>query len=416
MRIAFFVGAFPRLSQTFILNQITGLIDRGHTIHVYGELPNDIPDQHSLVQEYALLDIVRYRPSLPKGKVARYLKAFNIVASDIYPASLNIYRKTLNVFRYKWIVLNLSLLYSASICYEDKVLEYDVIHAHFGFNGSIAAALRDMGLIKGKIVTTFHGADVSKHLRRWGVCDYSLLAKEGDMFLPVSQKWRDKLINIGFPEDRIKVHHMGVDPSSVNSVAGSDQCDNKGLVRLVTVARLVEKKGVAYAIRALAKSLSESKMHVQYTIVGDGPLRAELERLVQSLDIEAFVDFRGWQTKSGVSDILQKSDMFLAPSITAKNGDQEGIPVAIMEAMAHGLPVISTLHSGIPELVQDRVSGILVPESDIDSLACAISTLLSDRKKRIEMGKSGRLTVEAHFNIHQLNAVLEEHYRFAMSL
>jgi colanic acid/amylovoran biosynthesis glycosyltransferase len=187
------------------------------------------------------------------------------------------------------------------------------------------------------------------------------------------------------------------------------QLDETNGVRLVSVGRLVEKKGFEYAIRAVA-NLLEFYPDIEYTIVGDGPLKERLQELVQKLHVSDVIHFVGQRKQEEVIDILARSHVLLAPSVTAEDGDQEGIPVTLMEAMAVGLPVLSTLHSGIPELVQDGVSGFLVPERDMDALSNRLAYLIEHPEIWPEIGLQGREFIEEHHNINKLNDRLVEIY------
>jgi colanic acid/amylovoran biosynthesis glycosyltransferase len=412
MQIAFLVGEFPSLSETFILNQITGLLDRGHDVHIYGRKPSDLSAQHSAVREYDLLDKVHYIPRIPTLKPERVWEALRMLAAARSTIGSSYLFRSLQPQKYGRVASNLQVWYAASI-FGDQVASYDVIHAHFGPNGALAVALRDLGCIEGKIVTTFHGSDMTRYLKRTGSSGYNFLAAEGDLFLPISNRWKQKLIDIGFPKDQIHVHHMGVDCDEIDFAPST--VESNETIRLLSIARLTEKKGIQYGIRALNQCLNKSDVHAEYTIVGDGELRQPLEALVQELNIEENVRFTGWKSKSEVQRLLGNAHIFLAPSVTAESGDQEGIPVAIMEAMARGLPVISTWHSGIPELVEDERSGLLVPERDAEALADALQTLLETPECLLEMGKAGRRIVEEQFSTQNLNDQLEDYYRSVCS-
>lgn len=139
-----------------------------------------------------------------------------------------------------------------------------------------------------------------------------------------------------------------------------------GKIHLLTVARLVEKKGIQYSIQAVAKVVKKYPQ-IEYKIAGDGPLKSDMESLIDGLKVNGNVKLLGGKQQGEIIELMKDADIFLAPSVTSNDGDQEGIPVAIMEALAQGLPVISTYHSGIPELVQDGISGFLVPERDTKS-------------------------------------------------
>ncbi len=145
-------------------------------------------------------------------------------------------------------------------------------------------------------------------------------------------------------------------------------------------------------------------------MVGDGVLREQLQQMIEGMGIERQVKLLGWKTQEEVKILLEESHVLVAPSVTSDSGDQEGIPTAIKEAMASGLPVISTLHSGIPELVVDGVSGLLVSERDAASIADALAYLISHPERCKEMGQAGRRQVEQKFDTNSLNKKLEELY------
>ena len=268
--------------------------------------------------------------------------------------------------------------------------------------------MRDLKLIQGKLCTVFHGYDLTGYLQTEGDHAYDKLFQQGELFLPISDRWKQKLIDLGCPPEKIQVHHMGIDCEKFTFVPR--QMPTNGVIQLVTVCRLVEKKGVEYGIRAVAQ-LRDRYPKVQYTIIGDGPLTAALKMLVAELKISDIVHLVGWKQRDEVIEILNQSQIFLAPSVTACNGDQEGIPVALMEAMAMGMPVISTFHSGIPELVEDGISGYLVPERDVDGLTDRISTLIEHPEQWIDMGKAGRQFVESYFDVEKLNDQLVDVYQ-----
>jgi colanic acid/amylovoran biosynthesis glycosyltransferase len=140
-------------------------------------------------------------------------------------------------------------------------------------------------------------------------------------------------------------------------------------------------------------------------------LKNELQKLIAELKVQDNVKLLGWRQQEEVTSIIAEADIMLAPSVTSDLGDCEGIPVALMEAMAVGLPVISTYHSGIPELVEDGVSGYLVAEREIKQLAEKINLLAENPELRLKMGREGRLKVDKEFNIELLNDRLVATYQ-----
>jgi colanic acid/amylovoran biosynthesis glycosyltransferase len=312
--------------------------------------------------------------------------------------------QSLNFLRYGRASLSLRLFYSA--IQVPRQVRYDIIHGQFGFLGPTALSLRDSGAIYGKLVTSFRGYDIATLTGR-KAGSYRKLFREGDLFLPVSRYFAQILLERGCDERKIMVHHSGIDCGAF-SFRVRTRLDGEP-TKLITIGRLVEKKGVAYAVRAVAR-LIEAGRQVRYTVVVDGEMRTELEKLVSALRMDPHVRLVGWNNQDGVIRFLEDAHLLLAPSVTAANGDLEGIPNSLKEAMAMGLPVVSTLHAGIPELVQDGRSGFLVPERDVDALADRLAFLIDHPDRWAEMGRFGRQQIREHFDTDKLNDQLVEAY------
>jgi len=406
MKIAFVVETFPVLSQTFVLNQIIGLMEQGHEVDIYAESQENITTVHSDIEKYNLLQHTFYHPKIPRNWFLRLIRGVGLFLRYLPIAPLLILR-SLNVFKYQKDAASLRLLY-AVIPFARQRPAYNIIQCHFGMLGIKGMLLRDVGAIQGKLLTTFHGVDISQNLKLLGENVYNDLFEVGDHFLPISYHWQKRLIELGCDPAKITVHHMGIDCQRFTFVPRS--LPPKAPVRLISVARLTEKKGIEFGIRAVAIAL-ESNPHLEYTIVGDGELHPQLTQLIQSLGIAEQVKLLGWRNQHEVVELLHQSHIFLAPSVTAQDGNQEGIPVALMEAMAMGLPVISTYHTGIPELVADGVSGFLVPERDVVALAQKLILVVQQSPLWAEICHAGRAQVEQQFAIHILNQRLVEIYQ-----
>ena len=201
---------------------------------------------------------------------------------------------------------------------------------------------------------------------------------------------------------------MGVDLSRFRF---SERIRNHaGELRLLTVARLQEVKGVEYALRAVA-SLKDKYPNFHYQIVGDGPLRADLEELTGRLGLASKVEFLGALSQEKVIELYYHAQIFLLPSIVAKSGDEEGQSVALVEAQASGLPVIATRTGGIPETIRENESGLLVPPRDHIALARAVEQLGEHPQAWAQMGRAGRTHVKRYFDLEQLNDRLLDLYR-----
>jgi colanic acid/amylovoran biosynthesis glycosyltransferase len=403
MRVAFFLEEFPRLSETFILSQITGLIDRGVEVDIYASRPAPGSPTHPEVDQYDLLSRTHYREQRPEGRVRRRLSALKLAARAEWqnPATATKFVRLACVAPPGTRVAPFRDMDAAALR-----RGYDIVHAHYGPLGSRAVMLRELGWISGKVVTSFHAYDISSYVSNAGSHAYDLLFGEGDLFLPISQYGQRKLRDMGCPKERLVVHHMGVD---CRTLPFRHPRSDKGQgTRFLGIGRLVDKKGFEYLLDAFAKS--RARQRATLTLVGGGPLRDALSRQVAALQLNGSVSLIGWQTQPTVRALLSDSDILVAPSVTARTGDEEGIPVAIMEAMATGLPVISTLHAGIPELVNDGVSGLLVPERDSDALARSLDTLHMNRGLWPAMAAAGRRIVEKEYNVSALNDELVKLY------
>ena len=403
MKVAFFLNVFPVLSQTFILNQITGIIDRGFDVDLFAGTIEESTTKHEEVDQYRLMDRVRYPRSFrnhvpPAGIAAKFAKAPLVLAKNLRQKGPLL--KALNLMSFGPGAALLKPFYTTAEFLDLGLDKYDIVHAHFGPRGVQCALLKKVGLIKGKLLTTFYGYDVTRFPITRGQNVYRLLFQEADAVLCLSRVMRDQLIGLGCPEEKVVIHHLGVDTRRVAFLPRQKRSD--GSIRFFTASRLVEKKGLEYAIRAVAQ-VADKFPGLEYKIVGDGPLKGDLQDLVRELRAEKAVQLLGWKTQNEVIELLAKADILLAPSVTAKDGDEEGTPRALIEALAQGIPVVSTFHSGIPEVVEDGVSGLLVPERDVGALVKKIDYLIAHPEIWPEMGKAGRTHVERNYDIEYLN-------------
>lgn len=409
MRIAFFVTYFPILSETFVLNQITGLIDRGHDVDIYANQPGDLDKVHPDVERYHLRDRTYYIPQFPENILWRLLKGLGLLLTHFSKAP-GVFLRSLNIFKYGKEAASLWLLYLTIPLLEKE--PYDIIHCQFGTDGLKGMWLRDIGAINGKLITTFRGFDISWYIQEYGDRFYEKLFKSGDFFFSNCEFFKRRVVQLGCDENKIIVHGSGIDCSRFVFTPRYPSPD--GMIRIATTGRLVEKKGIEYAIRAVAK-LAKIYPNIEYNIVGDGPLRENLEQLIQELDVSDIVKLVGQKQQQELIEILNQSHIFTAPSVTSKEGNQDAPVNVLKEAMAMGLPVVSTYHGGIPELVEDGISGFLVPERDADALAQKLGYLIEHPEIWPDMGRAGRAYVEKHYDINQLNDRLVGIYRQLLS-
>jgi colanic acid/amylovoran biosynthesis glycosyltransferase len=314
----------------------------------------------------------------------------------------------LNVFRLGWSALGMKLLIRADVHVGKS--EFDVLHCQFGQLGVEVARLREIGALQGVLFTSFRGTDAMKSATNRPERFRHLFAA-GDRFLAVSAAVRDRLVEIGCPAEKIDIHRSGVD-LSVFSFRDAGELHSP--VRLVSIGRLSPNKGIEYGLDAVRKLLDEG-YRIEYRVVGDGPSREALAEIVRRLNIEAAVTFDGAVGTNRVVEVLADADILITPSITGPHGEQEGLPNALKEAMASGVPAIGTSIGGIPELIEHTVNGFLVPERDSVAIAECIKAIINDRDKMPDIVTRARKSIELEFDLKQLNADLEDAYRQAGS-
>jgi colanic acid/amylovoran biosynthesis glycosyltransferase len=404
MNIVVFARHFPSISQTFVTQQVTAFAKVGVEVSVLASSP-DWPQGERFPRDLTESQILINYYNLPTRIGKRISSGLRILMSSLRNRKLGVLR-TLDIFKFGLNALDLSLLHVYSALSNEKTI--DVLHCHFGPIGVLGAHLKKLGLVE-KLFVTFHGYDISRAiLKRSTRRQYSSLFEEADLLLPVSQSFVEVLRSLGAPDNKIRLHRMSVDIPEIENGSLRKSSDS---LRILTVARLIEKKGLNYAIEAISR-ISRSGLvgPLRYDIVGGGEQQDELSRLITRLDLEKIVHLRGPKNGDEVFDFMKKSDIFMLPSVTASSGDKEGIPVSLMEAMAHGLPVVSTWHGGIPELVEDGVTGLLVPERDEGALAEAILLLITNRDTRKSIGVAARQKVASDYNSKRQMQVLLENF------
>jgi len=273
--------------------------------------------------------------------------------------------------------------------------------------GPTACIVRDACIRAGaNLFVHFHGNDASAGIRTWhSRLAYRRLAKDVTGIICPSGFLRDNLVRIGFPKQLIHVIPCGVD-TEVFCPSGNDRDGNL----VVAVGRFVEKKAPHHTLEAFALAVRRHP-GLRLEMVGEGALLQQCRQLAAEEGLEAHVRFHGAREHSFVLSLMQRACIFCQHSVTAPNGDAEGLPVAILEAMSCGLPVVSTRHSGIPEAVADGRTGLLVEEHDVEGMAECICRLAADPDLRVKMGAAARERAVEHFSaarqLQRLRDVME---------
>lgn len=431
MRIAMFTPAFPVISETFILRQITGLLDMGHEVDIYASSkPDSQLPVHPEVSQYGLLKRTRYidlppdsgywempvwplweRTWLPGSptsipNVLRVMRAVPAFIGCLKRAPRLLW-EALDSREYGFQARSLSTLYRLSAL-SRQARQYDVVHAQFGTVGNEFRFARK--LWNAPLIVSFRGYDFSLWPKQHGRGIYRRLFRTVDAVTVNTDFAGRRVESLGCPPAKIHKLPSALDP---HDFPFRERHGDGDAVRIATVGRLVEKKGVEYSIRAVARVL-EKHPNIQYDVVGDGPLREHLEELARHLGIRRHVHFHGAQSSSYVRRIMSDADIFVLASVTAENGDEESLGNVLLEAQASGLPVVVTDHNGFPETIVPGCSGFLVPERDVESLAERIEYLIEHPEIWPSMGRAGRAHVEQRYNSHDVNSKLVELYRQAI--
>lgn len=281
-----------------------------------------------------------------------------------------------------------------------------LIHLYFGH-----MALHWLPLLRRSplpVVVSFHGADagvdMDRPAQRAMMTEAFALAR---LVLARSSALLDDLAALGCPPEKLVLNRTGIPFDSF--AAQPRKIPRHGEWILLQGGRLIPKKDHATTLRALAE-LRKSFPYVRLQIAGEGPEQPRLEQLARDLGVAEAVDWMGFLDEKAMIRALHEAHVFVHPSATGPDGNREGVPNGLLEAMATALPVVATRHGGIPEAVKDGTSGLLVEEKNPHALANALATLLGDPEHAIALGLAGADSVRAHFSSTASIAALETIY------
>lgn len=288
----------------------------------------------------------------------------------------------------------------------------DLMHIYFGHTG--VHLLPFIEQWKKPCLVSFHGADVAV---KQDIANYPAKLRRLFGAVPLvlarSQSLANRLMQFGCPRDKLRINRTGVPLDEFPLV--ERQAPPNGRWRIMQACRLIPKKGVATSLRAFAV-FKKDFPNAEFFIAGKGPLQSELEMLAAGLGVSKDVHFVGFLSQSKLLGLYLSSHLFVHPSETPPDENQEGIPNSILEAMATGLPVLATRHGGIPEAVEHGQSGVLVQEEDHVGLARAMKEIANNPSVLYQMGMSARMAVSARFEQEAQTRLLESFYEEAIAL
>ncbi len=393
-KIAYLMKTYPRLSETFILNEILGLEDLGAQLHIFSLRRPDETTFHPAVD--------------------------NVNAAVTYTLELTGVRSVLH-----WIVLlklHLILLASRPVSYVRTVLAYlrqpgrrrlkEVIHAGYLADAvrrsnctHIHAHFANVPTTVAELIHGFTGLPFSftahaKDIYLSSPAELNRKIAKAEFVLTCTDYNRKYLTALSTSDTEIHCVYHGIDLSLFDGCRSRSEvaASNASAPLILSVGRYCEKKGFPYLIRA-CKMLQDRGVNFRCVIVGYGPMREELSNLIEELDVAGSVSLAGKMTQDQIAAMYRTAAVFALPCLVTDDGDRDGIPNVLIEAMAQQLPVVSTEVSGISELVEPMENGLLVPQKNACALAEALDVLLHEPELRRQMGASGRKKVMQHFSI-----------------
>jgi colanic acid/amylovoran biosynthesis glycosyltransferase len=403
MKVAVITESFPKLSETFVISHIIGLIDSGVEVYIFAFNHLTEGKIHPIVLDYKLLDISTYSPGLITGKFQRLIKGTGIAIKYIvkYP---KVVLRALNFFKFGKEALNLQRLFEVSTFFTK--VQFDIIHCHFGTTAEKIAEYQKWGLMQAPLVTSFHGFDVDDPAIR--VANrYDYLKERGALYISNSNYTKKRIVELGFDENKIQVLPVYFDTAfftKKNLYPGT-------VFHLLTVGRLVEFKGIEFSIRAMALVIRKIQVPFHYSIVGAGPLREHLQSLIHELNMNNYIELLGNKTQDEILELMDSSDVFLLTGVSSTDGRVENQGLVIQEAQAMELPVIVSDVGGIAEGMINNKTGFLVEQKDIESIAEKIIYLYLNPSERIRMGKAGRAFVQDKYSIPFSTKQLMTYYK-----
>ncbi|MGV8813807.1 MAG: glycosyltransferase [Gelidibacter sp.] len=390
--ICFVVPIFPSVSETFVTNQIIGAKKQGYSVFVLTNKLGNIEksSQRDLIEKYDLLkDTIVIDYGIPKSIWKRLVVALILIIRYfgywINPARIPLKHRILN-----WPFL---------LKFYGELRHIDVFHVQFAMGGLRITEMKKCGLLKSKLIITFHGHDahfknekVFKQLQN----HYKILFDVSDFITVNTTYLKNIVVALGCQEEKLCVIPMGIDIDYFKTNV-TKELSNQNNVKLISIGRLIEIKGFEYAIHAV-RLLVDRDVSVNYTIVGDGVLLKSLQNKIEILKLENHVKLVGEKSQTEIKRALGEHHIYLMSSITDSKGSSETQGVVTAEAQAMGLPVIAFNIGGIPYTIRDGETGIMVREKDVEAYAQAILKLINHPDRYQLMSEQARKFVVTNFS------------------
>jgi colanic acid/amylovoran biosynthesis glycosyltransferase len=387
--VAVLMSRFPSVTETFILREMIEMERQGQPVTLVPMLKESPPVLHEAAKPWTNRAI--YTRYISLSILAANLRMF--LRRPLRYLSL-IGRLKLGTLKSPGMLLRTLAVFPKSVYLAERLPKEGVrhVHAHFATHPTtMALIIASLSDITFSFTVHAHDIQVDRSLLDWKLRETRFVRSISDF----NRRFLEEL----YPHVRgkIEVIHVGIEPEVYEST-GTRVEPAVSPPRILCVAAHRPYKGLPVLIEACGQ-LRDAGFAFRCDIVGHGPMREELARLIEARGLQETVHLVGAKPQEEVTTMMAEATLFALPSIVAADGQMEGIPVALMEALATGRPVVSTSISGIPELVQHEVNGLLVPPGDADALAQSIRTLLESREHARQMGSRGRDAIREGFTL-----------------
>jgi colanic acid/amylovoran biosynthesis glycosyltransferase len=411
LKVAYLVLHFPRLTETFVAEEIKVIRERGGHVRIISLLAASAGPVQPTSND--LLECTWYAPGMASITLWEAQVYFLRKSAKLYLQLLSELVRQPRGANSASVWLKRLVIFAKAVAAARHLEggEFQLVHAHFAWLSGAAAwvCARLLGL---PFTVTVHAYDVFSEKRDL----LPLVSREAARVVVVSEANRREIVALGNRfEPRVAVIHSGVDVSRLGRIGVNRRTPPEGSeLRILSVGSLVPKKGHRYLVEA-CRLVGKHGLDFRCTIIGEGPEKPALANQIRASGLGEHVFLLGERLQSDVIDAYLSHDVFVLSSVVAADGDRDGIPIVLMEAGAMGLPLISTPLSGIPELILQGETGILVPEADPLALAGAIERLAFDRDLRRRLGEGAAKLIAAGFDIDMNAGVLEELFHGVIS-
>ncbi|MBR9845534.1 MAG: colanic acid biosynthesis glycosyltransferase WcaL [Algicola sp.] len=395
-KIAIVVGTFPVISQTFIVNQVNALIDKGYNVNLYAFKKGEYENLHQSYIKHNLLEKVNVFKRMNSNYAIRFIDFVLWTVKNAFKIKWNRYFKTLNIFKYGKEAYSLKLFYGMHWCLVED--DFDIIHVHFAHNAYFVAYLKTLGLLseKTKLITTIHGYDLIPSKSNYYKNAYRNIYNKTDLFTVNSLYTKAQLQKLEPQLKNISVLPVGLDTAYFSKI---ETAGFKSTFEILFCGRLITLKGPELAIRITELLLARGYNHVRLHLLGDGPLYQDLQTIIRDKKLDEIITIEGKFTQEELKSKLEKTNVLIMPGIKdEKTGQEEAQGLVIQEAQAMKVPVVVSDVGGMKYGLIPNETGFVVEAGNLEGFADCIEKLILDKSLAKSMGESGAKYVKQNFD------------------